>query len=310
MTAGTTAFRDTRTRRSDPLTAVRNGSLRTLRVAFLLAVGVFFTLPVVWLLFAATKTSTQIITGNPLSVGSLGNIPKAWANLQTYNNGEIVDWIVNSLVYTLSSVVIALALCLPAGYALSKYEFRGKQTVLITTLIGMIIPTAALVLPLYMETSQVGLLDTAASVILPFGFYPFGVYLAYIYYTASVPNSLLEAARIDGCSELGIFLRVGLPLAKPVSALIAFFCFLRVWTDFFLPFVMLTDERKYTLQLGLKSLLESTGAINGIGGFNALPIHQPEAALAALVAVAPILVAFLFSQRFLVGGYTAGAEKG
>lgn len=289
---------------------MKQGSLRTLRVGFLLVVAAFFTLPTLWLLLASTKTSTQIITGNPLSVGSLGNIPKAWANLQTYNHGEIIDWIVNSVVYTLSSVAIALVLCLPAGYALAKYEFRGKHTLLIVTLIGMIIPTAALVLPLYMEMSKLGLLDTAASVILPFGFYPFGVYLAYIYYVASVPDSLLEAGRIDGCDELRLFLRVGLPLAKPITALIAFFCFVRVWTDFFLPFVMLTDEHKYTLQLGLQALLESTGAINGIGGFNSLPIHQPEAALAALVAIAPILVAFLFSQRFLVGGYMSGAEKG
>jgi multiple sugar transport system permease protein len=310
MTAVTAAQAGRPERNSEPMATAKRASLRTLRVAFLLAVAVFFTLPTLWLLLAATKTSTQIIAGNPLSVGSLGNIPKAWANLQTYNNGEIVDWMVNSIFYTLSSVAIALALCLPAGYALAKYEFRGKHALLIVTLIGMIIPTAALVLPLYMEMSKLGLLDTAPSVILPFGFYPFGVYLAYIYYTVSVPNSLLEAARIDGCDELRLFLRVGLPLAKPITALIAFFCFVRVWTDFFLPFVMLTDEHKYTLQLGLQALLESTGAINGIAGFNSLPIHQPEAALAALVAIAPILIAFLFSQRFLAGGYMSGAEKG
>ncbi|MGH3375824.1 MAG: carbohydrate ABC transporter permease [Actinoallomurus sp.] len=294
---------------ADPFGSVRRGSLRTLRAAFLLAVAVFFALPVLWLLLAATRTSTQIINGSPLAFGSFGNVATAWGHLQTYNDGEIITWIANSLAYTLSSVVIALALCVPAGYALAKYDFRGRQSILVITLIGMIIPTAALVLPLYLEMTQVGLLDTAAAVILPFGFYPFGVYLAYIYYAATLPDSLLEAARIDGCGELRLFLRIGLPLARPVVALIAFFCFVRVWTDFFLPFVMLTDEHKYTLQLGLKSLLESTGAINGLSGFNSLPIHQPEAALAALVAIGPILVAFLFAQRHLVAGHLAGAEK-
>lgn len=283
---------------------------RLLRVVFLGVVGVFFALPAAWLLLAPTKTPDALFNDGPLSFGSLGNVGTAWSNLLTYNDGEILDWAVNSVVYTVASVAIALTLCVPAGYALAKYEFPGRRTVLIATLIGMIIPTAALVLPLYLEMNAVGLLGNPISVILPLGFYPFGVYLAYVYFGANLPTSLLEAARIDGGSEATLFFRIGLPLAKPIVALIAFFAFVRVWTDFFLPYVMLFDDRLFTLQLGLQALLESSGAVNGLSGFSSLPIHQPEAALAALFAIAPILIAFLFSQRFLVAGHLAGAEKG
>jgi multiple sugar transport system permease protein len=174
----------------------------------------------------------------------------------------------------------------------------------------MILPPAALVLPLYLEMSKAGLTGTVWSVILPLSFYPFGVYLAYLHFQANLPDSLLDAARVDGAGELRLFFSVALPLARPAIALIAFFSFVRTWTDFLLPFVMLSDDRTYTLQLGLMSLLQSTGAVNASSGFTDLNIHQPEAALAGLVACAPTLVAFVFAQRFLRTGLLAGAEKG
>ncbi|TDC46517.1 carbohydrate ABC transporter permease [Jiangella ureilytica] len=282
----------------------------SLRVGFLMVCAVFFGLPVVWLILAATKTQASIFSDHPLSMGSLGNIAQGWSNLLTFNDGELVGWIWNSLYYAGSSVVIATVLSVPAGYALAKYDFAGRKALLVLTLIGMIIPTAALVLPLYLQMNALGLLGTPASVILPLAFYPFAVYLCYVYCTTSLPDSLLEAARVDGASEAALFFRIVLPLSKPIIGMIFFFSFVHAWTSFFLPFVMLSDDRTFNLQVGLMMLLQSTDAINAEGGFAALPIHQPEAALAALVAVAPVLVAFLFAQRYLTASDVSGAEKG
>jgi multiple sugar transport system permease protein len=154
-----------------------------------------------------------------------------------------------------------------------------------------------------------GLIDTIWSVILPSAFFPFGVYLAYLYYNNNIPRSLIEAARIDGASELRTFLFVGLPLGRPALGLVGFFCFVQAWNQYFLPYVMLSDDSLYNLQLGLQSLIGSTGAVNPSYGATTLPVYQPEAALAALVTVAPVLIIFAFGQRYLRAGQTNGAVK-
>jgi multiple sugar transport system permease protein len=145
-------------------------------------------------------------------------------------------------------------------------------------------------------------------VILPAGYYPFGVYLAYVYFTNELPDSLLEAARIDGASELRILMRIVLPLAKPLMGLLSFFSFVGAWSNFLLPYLMLNDERDYPLPLGL-SVLPIGDAISGAPNLTGMPTSQGEVILAGLITVAPILVMFLFSQRFLVSAQLAGAEK-
>jgi multiple sugar transport system permease protein len=281
-----------------------------MRRAILLVVALFFALPLVWLLLAPTRTAAELIGGPPLSFGSIANVRTAWGDLMGYNDGEILLWAGNSIAYAAASVALTLLLSVPAGYALAKHEFAGRASILTLTLIGMILPQAALVLPLYLEMSAVGLTGTPWSVILPLAFYPFGVYLAYLHFAGSLPGTVLDAGRVDGAGELRLFLVVALPLARPAIGLIAFFAFVHVWTNFFLPFVMLDDDRTYTLQLGLMSLLQSTGAVNASSGFSGLDIHQPEAALAGLFACAPTLAAFLVAQRALRTGLLAGAEKG
>jgi multiple sugar transport system permease protein len=173
----------------------------------------------------------------------------------------------------------------------------------------MLMPATALVLPIFLELSYVGLVNKAASVVLPMSFFPFGVYLTYIYFSTSVPRELLDAARLDGCSESATFARVALPLAKPVVALVAFFSFVTNWNNFFLPYVMLPNSANYPMQVGLTQMLAATPTFNPVVGVNA-EVQPPELVLATLVSIAPVLLVFLFSQRFLVAGLTAGATKG
>lgn len=289
---------------------LRGLSARGIRLGLLLACAVVFAGPLLWLVLAATKTQHQIYTANPFSFGSFANLPREWAHLMQFNHGELIVWLVNSIVYSAISVALALVLCLPAGYALSKFQFPGRRLIFVTTLIAMVIPEAALVLPLYLEMNLVHLVNSPLAVILPLALYPFGVYLSYLYFGANLPTSIVQAARIDGASELAIFMRIAVPTAKPLIGMVAFFSFVRTWTNFFLPYVMLASDHKFTLQLGLMDLLESTGAINPQNAVSSLPIYQPEAALAALLTIAPVVLAFVFSQRHLANSQFAGAEKG
>jgi multiple sugar transport system permease protein len=147
------------------------------------------------------------------------------------------------------------------------------------------------------------------SVVLPASFYPFGAYLAFIYFSTSLPREIVEAARIDGCSEVGLFWYIAMPLARALIALLAFFSFVANWNNFFLPYVMLTEEAMYNLPVGLGALIAGTPALNPAMGGTYLPITRPEVALAGLIVVAPIAVVFVISQRALVRGLVAGSVK-
>jgi multiple sugar transport system permease protein len=175
----------------------------------------------------------------------------------------------------------------------------------------MIMPAATLVLPIFLELNALHLIGSMFSVILPFSFFPFGVYLAYIYYSTAIPSELLDAARVDGCGEWSTFRRVALPLAKPVVALVFFFSFVSNWNNFFLPYVVLADSNQYPITVGLSNLLASTPSFNPAvgGGGQSVNIFKPELALATLLAVIPVAIVFLVSQRALVRGMLGGAVK-
>ena len=282
---------------------------RALRALILLGFAVYCLIPLLWLVLAPTKTDGQLVNGNPLSFGSLRQLGRTWRHLADYNGSALYQWAANSAFYTLGSLALGVATSILAGYALAVFRIPARRTILILTLIGMILPPTALVLPLFLEISALNLTDTAMSVILPASFYPFGVYLAFIYFSTSLPRELLEAGRLDGCSELRLFWSVAMPLATPLIGLLCFFSFVASWTNYFLPYVMLSDETKYNLPVGLGALISGTPALNPASGGSFLPIARPEVALAGLIVVVPIAVIFVFCQRFLVKGILAGSVK-
>lgn len=298
-----------------PATAVkrrtsRHGRLPSIaRMVVLIAFALFFAVPMLWFLLAPTKDNTQLVTMPPLSFGSFEQLGKAWDNLTSFNNGQIFVWARNSVIYVVGSLILSISVCVPAGFALANTDFRWRRPILILTLITMITPGAALTLPLFLELNALRLLNTMVGVILPAGFFPFGVYLAFIYYATAIPREVLDAARVDGCTEFNVFRFIALPLARPVIALIAFFSFVNNWNNFFFPYLILTDDRLYNLPVGLVSLIAGTNALNpgNVGGD--LPIKRPEVALAGLLIVLPIAIVFLFSQRFIQNGVLAGATK-
>jgi len=282
---------------------------RWVRRLFLIGLGIVFLVPLLWLLLAPTKTNDELSTMNPLSFGSLDNVATAWNNLMSFNQGEILVWLGNSVGYSIAGVLLSVIAAVPAGYVLAMYAFRGRRLILILTLIGMILPTAAIVIPIYRELALIGLTNSIWSVILPSAFFPFGVYLTYLHFQTALPKELVEAAKMDGASDLRVFLSLGLPLARPAVALVTFFAFVANWNNYFLPYVMLVNDRLYTLQLGISTLLNSAPVINTSNTSN-LPIHKPEAALAALISIIPIAIFFVAFQRVIGAGMLAGAVKG
>ena len=287
---------------------VSGWSGRTIVAVIVTVFVLFFAIPMVWLLLATTKSARDLIVSNPFAPGSAGDLATNWAQLFSFQDGAVTTWMTNSALYALGALVITLLASIPAGYAMALTEFRFRRLLLVLTLIVMLIPNTALVLPIFLELNMVGLIGSPLSVILPMSFFPFGVYLTYIYFSTSIPRDLLAAARIDGCREIQVFTRIALPLAAPIVALVAFFSFVQNWNNFFLPFVMLPSSDGYPVQVGLTSLLASTPAFNPSSA-GSQSVQLPTLALATVVSVLPVLIVFLVSQRFLVAGMTAGGTK-
>jgi multiple sugar transport system permease protein len=267
----------------------------------------FFIVPIAWLLLAPTKNGRQLLLDNPFSAGTLEQLAANFDSLVTYQNGLVWTWLGNSAFYSLAALVITLLISIPAGYALALTEFKGRRILLVVTLIVMLIPNTALVLPIFLELSAVRLIGSPLAVILPFSFFPFGVYLTYIYFSTTISRDLLDAARIDGAGELRVFGKIALPLATPVIALVGFFSFTGNWNNYFLPFLTVPGRRA-PIQVGLAELLSNVPQFNPTNAASTT-IDLPVLALATLLSVAPVLIIFLFSQRFLVSGMTAGGTK-
>ncbi len=222
-----------------------------------------------------------------------GRLPGLWQRVR--RSARDVSECVRVRTTAPDFAAITLLVAIPAGYGLALGSFWGRKLILTLTLIAMLVPASTLVLPIFLELNAVQLIGNVLSVILPFAFFPFGVYLAYIYYATAIPPELLDAARIDGCGEWSAFWRVGVPLAKPVIALVFFFSFVADWNNFFLPYAFLADDRQLPIQVGLSDIFRSS---------------RPTLALATLIAALPVAIVFAVSQRALVRGLVSGAANG
>ena len=240
-------------------------------------------------------------------------VPIIWLIVEAIG-GDIGLWLFNSTFYSTAGAAIAVAVCVPAGYAIATHEFPGRRALLILTMLVMLMPTSALVLPLFLEAHAAHLLASPLAVILPYGLFPFGVYLAYLYFNTARFHSLLESARIDGCNEWQVFRRVAIPLSLPVSALIVFLNFVASWTNFFLPWVMFWSfgtTGRYPLSLGIALQLyhpQTQGFYTG-----ALQLHTSappsQVALLVLLAGAPVVAVFVLAQLWIGSGQVQGVFR-
>ena len=275
------------------------------RAAAMLIMGVFtlyFLIPIWWLLVSSTKTQGEFTTTAPL-IFTADAIPTFINNLGglfAYNDNVFVKWILNSILYAGAGALIGTLIAAMCGYALAKYGFRGREAVFNVVLSGVLVPATALALPLFLIFSQVGLTNTFWAVFLPSIVSPFGVYLARIYASSSVPDELLEAARLDGSSEVRTFFTVATRLMAPALVTIFLFQFVAIWNNFFLPLIMLRDSSLFPVTLGLYSWNSSIGQNPELRSF---------VVIGAFVSIVPLIIAFLSLQRFWSGGLAAGSIK-
>ncbi|MFF9575918.1 carbohydrate ABC transporter permease [Streptomyces rubiginosohelvolus] len=265
----------------------------------LLIAAVYTLFPLIWLVSAATKDAGNLLGGDVFSLQGF-DLAHNLSELTAYQDGIYFRWYGNSLLYAGAGALGCSLVSVAAGYAFDKYRFRAKEKLFALVLLGVLLPSTALSLPLYLLAVETGTVNTYWAVLIPALVNPFGVYLSRIFSAGYIPDEVLEAARIDGAGELRTFWSVGLRMVMPGFVTVFLFQFTAIWNNFFLPLVMLSDKDLYPLSLGL---------YNWHSNANADPAFYPMVVTGSLLAVTPLIIAFVTLQRHWKAGLTAGSVK-
>lgn len=280
----------------------RGGLPSTVAVNAVLAVaGVYFLLPLVWVLVAATKSPGDLFASFGLW---FSDSPQVWENLValfTQDGGAFPRWVGNSILYSGAGALVAMILSAACGYAIAKYAFRGKEALFSIILGGVLVPATVIALPLYFLLNTVGLTGSYWAVLLPSMVSPFGVYLARIHANASVPDEIIEAARLDGAGDLRIFGTIATRMMTPALVTIFLFQFVTIWNNYLLPLVMLNDTRTFPLTLGLTLWNSQTQRD---------PMFYQLVVTGSAVSAILLVALMVALQRFWRADLTAGATKG
>lgn len=265
--------------------------LLNLAVAFIALLVLF---PLAWMVSVSfMSTGEAAVFPPPL-------LPKTWT-LDHYRDLFLTQgmgrYLWNSFALASMATGLALAFTVPAGYAFAKLAFKGRDRVFQVLVAALVVPAQIGTLPLFLMLKQMGLVNTYAGALVPWLASIFGLFLVR-QYALSIPDEMLEAARIDGASEGQIFRRVVLPTLQPIVVTLALFVFLGSWNDFLWPLIILTDQSNYTLPVALAALSREH-------------VQDIEMMMAgAVITVAPVLILFLALQRYYIRGMLAGSVKG
>ncbi|HEU4703278.1 MAG TPA: carbohydrate ABC transporter permease, partial [Conexibacter sp.] len=251
-------------------------------------------LPLLWTLSSAFKVEADIFASppsllpNPFTLDGFRNV---------FDQYPVARWTFNSLLISGVATALGVLVSAMAGYAFATYDFRGRDALFGVVMLALIIPFIALVVPLYVVVSRMGLVNTYAGVILPQVAQPFGIFLMRQFTLQTVPDQVLQAARLDGASEFRIFFRIVLPLLRPGIAALGVWLFLLTYNNFLWPLMVLTDAAHQTLPVGLASLANSVGT------------QQQYSLLmaGAVTAALPALLVFAALRKQFVRSLTRGA---
>ncbi|QTM00068.1 ABC transporter permease subunit [Iocasia frigidifontis] len=264
----------------------------------LILMALFALLPFFFMLVSSFKPGAEIIknginTKIELDVMSFRN----YFILFKESNGIYLDWYKNSVIITGLHTVISVFLCALVGYGLAMYEFKGKNLIFVLVLVLLMVPIEILILPLYKLSVLLHIIDTYAGVILPFVVSPVAIFF-FRQFAIGLPRELLDAGRIDGCSEFGIFFRIMMPLMKPAFGAMVILQAMFSWNAFVWPLIVLRTNTNFTLPIGLASLITPYG-----NSYDML-------FSGAVASVVPIIIIFLFNQKSFISGLTVGGVKG
>ena len=284
----------------------REGGIRPRRAstiivtAVLVIAALYFLVPVYYIVVAATKTTADLFGSNGFAFADF-NLFTNFGLVLSYDNGIFWRWLGNSVLYAGVGALLATYFAAAGGYALAKYEFRGRNLVFGLILGGVLVPATATALPLFLLFSRLGLANTYWGVLIPSLVSPFGIFLCRIYAAAAVDTAVIESGRIDGAGELRIFHTLGLRAMTPALVTVFLFQLVGIWNNFFLPLIMLADSRLYPITLGLN---------NWRSQVDRLPEFYQLTTGGVLLSIIPLVIAMLVLQRFWRGGLTEGSVKG
>ena len=283
-----------------PMAERRSNLLTLAMLAFL----VYFLLPLFWLLVASTKTTGDLFSSFGLWFTSDFSLFSNIKDTLTFDDAIYARWLLNTLFYSVVSAGGASLLAAMGGYGFAKFRFRGKGVGFALVLGSIMVPTTALAIPTYLLFAKVGLVNTPWAIILPSLVSPFGLYLMRVYAEDAVPYSIIEAARIDGVSEFGIFFKIAFRMLAPGFVTVLLFTLVATWNNYFLPLIMLNDPKLYPVTVGLANW--SSQAVGGSGSNAELLAFVVTGSLLSII---PLIAAFLMLQRFWQSGLTAGGVK-
>lgn len=270
--------------------------------AIIVVLALLFIAPVVWAIASSFKAPAEIIT-NPFRFGlqnfTLDSYRRAFADI------PLGTGFVNTAIVLLIKGGLTMTLAPLAGFAFAKYEFRGKNLFFGLVLVTLMLPVLVLIIPLLLQMSSLNLVDTLAAIILPGCVDAFSIFWMR-QAIAGVPNDLLDAARVDGTSEWGMYWRIVLPVIRPALAGLAVLTTMNIYNDFVWPVVAVTSEQHQTLQVVLSTVAQNIAA-NRIGADFAT--SWGELLAASSLAMLPLLVIFLLLQKHFIAGIMAGSIK-
>lgn len=265
-----------------------------LRLVFSFALVLLFAFPFLWMISSSLKTLGETMQFPP---SLLPSTPQ-WQNyVSAWTSNPFGKYLVSSIVVT--AAVLALQACtvVPAAYAFSQYDFRGKKVLFGVTLATMMVPAQLIFLPIFVMFSKWGLINTYWSLILPFATSAFGIFMLRQTFN-QMPRELIEAARLDGASEFKIILRLFLPMAKPTLVTLALLTFVATWNDYFWPLVLTTNDAVRTLPVGVAALRASESGVN---------FHILMAANVLLTL--PIMVVYFLANKHIIKAFTYFGDK-
>jgi len=262
--------------------------------ALLLVGGLATATPLLWMISASFMPAGQ---ANELPPKLLPSPPTLEHYATLFTRLDLARHLGNSLLIAIGSTVICVILCGMAGYAFARLEFKGRERVFQILIAGMLIPAQVGMLPLFLMLKAMGLVNTMVGVIIPMMAPIFGIFMVR-QFALGIPRELMDAARVDGASEWRIFMRIVMPLLRPILATLAIFIFLSSWNDFLWPLIVLSDDARYTLPVALANL-------------SGEHVQDTELMMAgAVLTVMPVLLVFLLLQRHYVRGLLLGGVKG
>ncbi|HAG70115.1 MAG TPA: sugar ABC transporter ATP-binding protein [Lachnospiraceae bacterium] len=262
--------------------------------ALLILLAVIMLVPFIWMITASLKMNKDIF----VIPYQWWNPEPKWSNyLDIWTKIPLAKYALNTVKLTIIVTILQIVTSSFAAYAFAKLQFKGRDILFLAYIATIAVPWQVYMVPQFIFMRSLGLADTHLAIIILQAFSAFGVFLMRQFYEG-IPDSLCEAARIDGMSEYKIYAKIMLPLSKPALSTLTIFTFVNTWNDFLGPLIYLTTDSKKTLQIGIKMFISQYSAEYGL------------IMAASVISLIPVLIVFMALQKYFVAGITTGAVKG